>query len=278
MELCQLKGLEGSRGVAVKSRNPQSRNPKFFMRSRSSRAAPAGFHRVLVGNRQCMLVANGRDANAMAACILGPPTETRHVGRTRLRSVPLGDGGIGLVRSYRHGGMFRHWSRDWFVTWPPRPFVELRATHEARRRGVGTLEVVGALVARGWGPFYRGWLVTRELERAHDLWSTFQAGEFSTSTTSLMGHVGRAVRLMHDVGVCHADLNMRNLLVRFDSPEVEVFIIDFDKARLFERAVPSPYRRRNLERLLRSVRKLDPSRRCVSDEAWSAFLSAYHGS
>jgi predicted Ser/Thr protein kinase len=79
------------------------------------------------------------------------------------------------------------------------------------------------------------------------------------------------------VGVYHADLNLRNLLVRLDSHELEVFIIDFDKARIFERPVPSSYRRRNLERLSRSVRKLDPSRRYVSDEDWSAFLAAYHG-
>jgi len=290
-EMCykwSSRGLGGSlRSTGVKRigipkfRNPKSRNSKFFMlRSRSSRGAPAGFHRVLVGHRQHMLVADGRDANAMAACVLSPSgidTETRYVGRARLRSIQLGDGGTGLVRSYQHGGTFRHCSRDWFVTWPPRPFLELTVTHEARRRGVGTPEVVAALVACGWGPFYRGWLVTRELEGARDLWSCFQAEEFATSTTSLMGLVGRAVRLMHHVGVYHADLNMRNVLVRLGSNEVEVFIIDFDKGRLFERPVPSSYRRRNLERLLRSVRKLDPSRRYVSDEDWSALLVAYHG-
>ena len=149
-----------------------------------------------------MLVANGQDANAIAARILAltGDTETHHMGRARLHSVPLANGSEGLVRSYQHGGLFRRWSRDSFFTWPPRPFLELMATEEVRRRGVGTLEVVAALVAYGLGPFYRGWLITRELKRVEDLWSFFQTRELSAPASNLMGQVGRAVRSMHGAG------------------------------------------------------------------------------
>lgn len=244
-------------------------------RSKFSSPLPIGFSRVSVGDHQVMWLADGQDAHVLAASILTPgrDRETSYVGRAKLYSVPLANGDAGLVRSYQHGGLFRHWTRDRFFTWPPRPLLELAATIEARQRGVGTLEVVAALAAYGPSPFYRGWLVTRELKKAENLWAYFQATD--TPVPGLMEQVGRAVRSMHHAGVCHADLNMRNILIRSGSQDLEVLVIDFDKARLFAGPVPLRYRHRNLTRLLRSVRKLDPSSQRVSDGHWSAFLSAY---
>src|SRR5512145_2774199 len=99
---------------------------------------------------------------------------SRFRGRGSLTSISLADGTSALVRSYHRGGMVRYLTKDLFCTWPPRPFVELAVTEQARCRGISTLEVMGACVERTWGPFYRGWLVTRELMGARDLWSVLR--------------------------------------------------------------------------------------------------------
>lgn len=238
---------------------------------------PDGFRRVAVARGQTMWVARGEDADALAEAILSPPgsaaTDTGYMGRASLRGVRLSDGSRGLVRSYRHGGLFRHFSRDWFLAWPPRPFAELSITEQARQKGVLTADVVAAFVAYEWGPLYRGWLVTRELCNAVDLWCSVRKSRCTRSHGALMQRVGKAVRWMHDAGVYHADLNMRNLLVSYDP--LDVYVIDFDKGRVMKGAVPAGLRRRNITRLLRSVKKLDPARHYVSAEDWRCFLVAY---
>ena len=111
-----------------------------------------------------MLAAPDVDAGELASRILEPGARApadppaRYFGRAELLAVALGDGGRGLVRSYRHGGLLRHVTRDRFVSRPPRPFVELAVTALARERGLPVPEVLAALVARDFGPWYRaGW-------------------------------------------------------------------------------------------------------------------------
>jgi len=228
-----------------------------------------------------MLVATGLDGDALASRILNPgpdaraPGQTRYFGRAELHAVELADGGRALVRSCRHGGLFRHVTRDWFVSRPLRPFVELAATASARERGLPAPEVLAALVARGVGPWYRGWLVTREIEGARNLWGALLEGVDGDRKQALLRQVGYSLRLMHASGIDHADLNLRNILVLDGALGPEIFIIDFDKARLFEGAVPAARARRNLRRLRRSVDKLDREHVRVRPQDWDVLVGAY---
>ena len=224
-----------------------------------------------------MLAARGFAHAGLAARILGPGGDApaRHVGRAELRPLTLPDGGVALIRPYRHGGVLRRLTRDRFVSRPPRPFVELAVTAAARDRGVATVEVLAALVAWGPGPWYRGWLVTRELEGARNLWDALQEGLPDEEKQSLLRHVGRSLRLMHTSGIEHRDLNLRNLLVRGGAPDQEVHVIDFDKARLFPGPAPAARARRNLGRLRRSARKLDPDGVRLRRADWDCLLDAY---
>ena len=197
-------------------------------------------------------------------------------GRERLRFLHLENGETGLVRSYRHGGILRHLTGDLFFTWPPRPFRELAITEEVHQRGIPTLEIFGAWVERVWGPFYRGWLITRELRGADDLWAALQNDLYiETNGKSLLRTVARSLRQMHRRGVYHGDLNLKNILVRREKNEIRSYIIDFDKASLFPREVPPEKAQKNLSRLLRSVCKLDPNRECLSQEDWDLFIRFY---
>ncbi len=224
-----------------------------------------------------MVVASGVDAGGLLARMRSPVAEVpaRHFGRAALQTVALPEGGHALVRSCRHGGLLRRITRHWFVSRPPRPFAELAVTAAARERGLATAEVLAALVARGIGPWYRGWLVTRELTGARDLWAALPGQRSGAGTEMVLSLVGRTLRLMHTLGIDHADLNLRNILVRDDEPFPRIYIIDFDKARLFPGAVPDARAQRNLRRLLRSVNKLDPQRRRVRPGDWNRLMAAY---
>jgi tRNA A-37 threonylcarbamoyl transferase component Bud32 len=200
-------------------------------------------------------------------------------GRGDIRSVQLADGTTALFRRYRHGGMLRSITGKWFFSWPPRPFRELTITEELRRRGFPTVEVYAACVGKIAGPFYRGWLVTRQLEGAHDLWAALHSGFCqSVGIEAVLKAVAAAVRRMHREGVYHRDLNLKNILVRSTAAGLESHVIDFDKAILVLGQLPAPLVQNNLDRLLRSIGKLDPQRQYFSPAAWEGFLEYYTGS
>ncbi|HWP56348.1 MAG TPA: lipopolysaccharide kinase InaA family protein [Candidatus Acidoferrales bacterium] len=232
---------------------------------------PAGFTRIGASGRR--LVVARADMQGLFvefdffAATGAPSTTSRFEGRGSLRAQTLADGTAVVVRPYHRGGMVRHVTKDIFSSWPPRPFTELAATEQARRRGVLTVEPLAACVERIWGPFYRGWLVTRELTGAKDLWAALHEQSYTTpDKKALLRAVAASVRRMHRAGICHGDLNLKNILVRREGDEIRAYIIDFDKAELFSGAVPRRKSKRNLARLGRSARKLDPARRWLSAE------------
>jgi len=199
--------------------------------------------------------------------------ESRFHGRARLSVLRMENGAAALVRRYRHGGALRHLTGDIFLTWPPRPFRELAITEAARRRGVPTVEILAAGIDRLWGPFYRGWLVTRELEGARDLWAVLQERAFPAA--SLLAPVARAIRRMHRQGIYHGDLNLKNILIGSESGAPAIYVIDFDKAVFFPDGVPAAKAGRNLARLRRSIAKLDPEGRYLSAADWDRLVGFY---
>ena len=199
-------------------------------------------------------------------------------GREPIRSVQLAGGETALIRTYHHGGIFRLFTRRTFFTWPPRPFRELAIIEELRLRGIPTVTVCGACVEPLWGPFYRGWLATRRLDGADDLWTAL-TGSFieEAGMENVWRAVANSLRQLHREGVYHTDLNLKNILVRREVDGVKSYIIDFDKAVLFLGRVPPRLAERNLDRLLRSVCKLDPARKYISETDWNRFVVWYHG-
>ncbi len=241
---------------------------------------PAGFERIVVQRGKMIVARQGLEEYFVAKSFSGGAEAsglTPFQGRGRLTSIVLPDGAPALVRSYRRGGMVRYLTRDLFCTWPPRPFVELAATEYASHRSISTLEVVAACVERSWGPFYRGWFVTRELTGSKDLWATLREGNYTAAEKiALLRAVARRIRWMHLQGVYHPDLNLKNLLVRKERNAIQAYIIDFDKARLFSHALSGRNAGKNLERLYRSARKLDPNGCWLSEDEWNLFGSFYH--
>lgn len=156
-------------------------------------------------------------------------------------------------------------------------------TEEIRRRGIPTVEVMAALCHRGWGPVYRGELITREITGARDLVSfLLDLGNSRSEKTIALGRetareAGRTVRLMHDRGVCHGDLNLKNLLVQVTGQGApRVYIIDFDRSRI-RGSLTTAERVRNLLRLNRSAEKWKAQGIHITYGNRARFFQAYAG-
>ena len=240
---------------------------------------PVGFKKLSNGHGLRLVVREDR-ANEIDFSIFDqtrPLQVSGHEGRSPLRVLRLQDGETALIRAYRHGGILRGLRGACYASWPPRPFRELAVTEELRRRGFRTVEVYAAGVESMYGPFYRGYLVTRELQGSKDLWSALQDSAMNPSLAcNVLKDAAETVLAMHRHGVYHADLNLKNILVRYRGEGVESYVIDFDRAKLFLGALPAALARNNLNRLLRSARKLDPRRRYLTATAWNQFLDYYY--
>lgn len=190
-------------------------------------------------------------------------------GRAEHAVVALPDGGAGVVRRYHRGGLIRHLNRDrYFVG--HRAFEELRATERARAAGVRAPEVLMA-AERSAGMGYRALFATRRIDGVvgADRW----LGEAGEAELPALRDAGEQIRHMHEAGIAHPDLNLKNLLVsrgRDGAPSVH--LIDFDRARMTERPIAADRRARDLRRLARSARKLGVS---LEGARWEALRDGY---
>jgi 3-deoxy-D-manno-octulosonic acid kinase len=175
-----------------------------------------------------------------------------------------------VVRPYRRGGWLARVVHDTYVGWRARPLRELAATVEASRRGVAVADVLAARVEGG--VVYRGALVTAEVPDTTPLIDALRAAPDAAARAALAASAGAAVGRMHVAGIAHADLNLTNLLARAGAV---VAIVDFDRAAVMPRPLGQAARRRNLRRLARSLRKLDPGGTVHDATVVAAFRVSY---
>lgn len=81
--------------------------------------------------------------------------------------------------------------------------------------------------------------------------------------------VGKTIARFHATGLDHVDLNVRNILLNSHN---RVFLIDFDRCRL--RPQEKNWQQGNLDRLLRSLRKLFPNQN--HDAHWQKLVDGYN--
>ncbi|MGD2176082.1 MAG: lipopolysaccharide kinase InaA family protein, partial [Candidatus Brocadiaceae bacterium] len=174
--------------------------------------------------------------------------------------------GAGLrVRLYAHGGLLgRLWGTVFLGS--SRMVEEFRMALHAVREGVPTAEPFALRVERVLGPFVRAMYVTETIPDAVNLLQLCEsgrAGELSPAQRAgLADALARTVARMHDAGILHGDLNLKNLLVRNACDAPEAFVIDFDRARRRE-TVSLAERMANLLRLDRSILKWPASRQAI---------------
>lgn len=154
------------------------------------------------------------------------------------------DDGHGILRPFRRGGFIRHFIYDAYFL-HNRPLRELRVHTHCYRVGLSVPEPLGVMWTRR-GPWYRGAIATREVQAVNLQEHIRQSGAAEEGCR----RAGAAIRAMHDAGVIHADLQIRNILIG----EGGAFLIDFDNAKVLSKA-GSAARSRNLLRLKRSFAK-----------------------
>ncbi len=219
-----------------------------------------------------MLVRSGYEAHAARLGLHGtPPASAGWAGGGREPHpiVELSGGERAVVRTFRRGGAMRHLNRGRYFL-GNRAFEELRAAEAARRGGVRTPLPLAAAEHRKF-PGYTAHLATLWIPGASEAaaWLASDPPEHDEA----LREAGRQVGRMHGAGVAHPDLNLRNLLVREAGDAVpEVYLLDFDRARLASGGVSPARRRADLLRLARSARKLGTP---VGTGGWAAFREGY---
>lgn len=154
-------------------------------------------------------------------------------------------GGQGLIRGYQRGGAMRVLWRDRYLL-VNRPLREFQVHLTAQGRGLRVPPLLGVCWRRS-GPFFSGAIATEALDAEH-LLAYLQHD--SPEKKEMLHACGALIRRMHDAGLWHADLQVKNILIAKDGP----ILIDWDNARVHATLTLLQYMR-NLLRLRRSFEK-----------------------
>jgi hypothetical protein len=195
--------------------------------------------------------------------LLKRPGIGKFLGRTTVHSIPLDDDRRMVIRHYSHGGALRKITGDRFIG-PNRFINEIDVTMKAINAWVNVPTPLGVVYRKSLG-FHNGDHLSLEIpsaisvmERALDR----DSGDTITITkdggipksarylADTMLEIAELVRGLHDAGIYHADLHIKNIL---DTP-FGYYMIDFDGAKHYE-TLDTGLRMDNLFRMLRSVEK-----------------------
>ncbi len=203
-------------------------------------------------------------------------------GRGRLVSIPLDEKGSErmVIRHYEHGGIFRALTRDLFLV-GSRPFRELIITEMARQAGLPSMEILAAIKRWVFWPFYRGNLISKEIPNSVDLiqyfarWGKGRVKKQLGEKRELIRRAARLVREMHEAGIYHCDLHLKNFIVKMgDGGLGPLHIIDFDRSKIIH-PLESDKWLANLLRLDRSVEKWRPKGLWITRADRLRFLWSY---
>ncbi|MCP5003641.1 MAG: hypothetical protein GY941_06755 [Planctomycetes bacterium] len=185
-------------------------------------------------------------------------------GRIPCKSIVLESLSCGsfVVRDYWHGGLFGRILRDIF--WQGmRPIQELVICECASKMGIRTIEIIAIVKNRVLGPFYRSKLISREIKDSTDLMGLLLRHDrttFCAQKREAISKVAHAIKDLHDAGIYHADLNLKNILLQTaNGGEFVPYIIDLDKSSRFTE-LKLHSRMKNLMRLDRSLEKFRKDR------------------
>lgn len=183
----------------------------------------------------------------------------------------LGDGENEFVlRHYRRGGMVGRVVRDsywWLGEDATRPFCEWRLLQKLRQLGLPVpTPAIARYVRRRFT--YSADIITVRIPRIHPLSVRLAGG---AGGVEFWRHLGSVIHRFHEHGVDHADLSAHNIQIDDDG---EVWLLDFDQAKL---RPAGAWRQKNLGRLHRSLQKIRRLHPQISyqPQDWDEFLAGY---
>jgi 3-deoxy-D-manno-octulosonic acid kinase len=195
-------------------------------------------------------------------------------GRASHPSVPIDGGPRVVVRRYSHGGILRNLTRDLFL-FGTRSFHELAYTEAVRSCSIPTVEPIAAIHQPACFPFYRAYLLSREVPNSKDLIEIFKdmiARPSIQTKRRLIRSAALVLRKFHEAGFFHGDLQLKNILVA----NKEVLLIDFDRSYR-KRTLSDEEKLANILRLNRSTEKWTRKGLPITRHDCLRFFSIYAG-
>jgi 3-deoxy-D-manno-octulosonic acid kinase len=179
-----------------------------------------------------------------------------------------------VLRRLLHGGLLGPLLGTAFLG-IRRPLRELRVTAELRSAGAPVPRPALALGRRIAGPYWEAVVGTYLEPDTVDLLSLLESAPEPSRLLRIAEAVGTAVRRFHDQGGRHADLHVKNLLIRERDDSTECIVIDLDKARITPGLTPGE-RMAQIMRLFRSLLKRGVLE-LVGSRGCARFFTAYCG-
>ena len=176
-------------------------------------------------------------------------------------------GGTLVVRQFAHGGLL---GGLWGTVFPrAAPMLrELRVALHARAESVLTCRPIALRIERVFGPLLRAHYLTQQVPESLNVLEmcrrAVQGSPPSPARRQVLAKaVAGTIAAMHEVGIRHGDLHVKNLLVTVQTEAPRAYVVDFKKARL-RTEVSLREGLRNLVRLDRSVLKWPASREAIT--------------
>jgi 3-deoxy-D-manno-octulosonic acid kinase len=189
------------------------------------------------------------------------------VGRTKLMLFVKNDL-VFVIRRNFHGGIFGKVFKDVFLD-GSRPHRELFIMWRLREVGIKTAEPIASFTVN-FGPFKRTYLITSYIQGGKDFLEVLENTNPSLKRREIFYQAGALIRKIHDLGVYHPDLQLKNFLLKGE----DVYILDFDKA--YQRIpLPLSLRFKNLFRFLRSLEKARTKGMRISPKEILSFWKGY---
>lgn len=176
-----------------------------------------------------------------------------------------------VLKRYMRGGMMQHLLTDAYLFTGftrTRMVREFNLLCQMRTIGLPVPTPVAAYAVKAGSFFYRGSLITERITESASLASLVIEGAMSEEYWL---SVGSTIAQFHRAGVFHHDLNVTNVLNRQD----QWFLIDFDKCRFMSTTSAGTWRRANLQRFQRSLRKISPESANPESPAWKSLMRGY---
>ena len=183
------------------------------------------------------------------------------LGRGKICVVPFsGSGGDKILVAFRktvRGGPYGRLGIESTMGLYPRTFLELNVAVAAEAGGAPVASPAGCYWKWGLGGIgYTGGYFSIFQEKAHCLGEELENWELTNPTLlkrrETLSHLGKALKKLHQCGVIHTDLTLRNVLVQ---PDGRCSFVDLDGAFVVK-TVCNRSRISALSRLNRSLEKL----------------------
>ncbi|OOF36916.1 3-deoxy-D-manno-octulosonic acid kinase [Rodentibacter heidelbergensis] len=179
------------------------------------------------------------------------------------------------LRHYYRGGLWGKFNKDRYIfstLSQTRSFAEFSLLQRLYEAGLPVPKPIGARIQKGKiGVCYQADILTEKIENAQDLTALLQSQSLSDETWQ---QIGGLIRQLHDLQICHTDLNAHNILVQNTEQAQKCWLLDFDKCG--EKSGDF-WKAENLNRLHRSfMKETERMKIQFTEQNWTELMFGYH--